>query len=86
MKFFFAIFLSFYEWQFKQYLISMVFNQFKIEVQFFLTASSFPNFDGPNAFLPKFNRPLALTSERLGCYHQLLYVAFFSICEMKVFS
>ena len=49
---FIQIFLSFYEWQLKQYVISMVFNQFKIEVQFFLTASSFPNFDGPNAFFP----------------------------------
>ena len=32
---FIQVFLSFYEWQLKQYLISMVFNQYKIEVQFF---------------------------------------------------
>ena len=42
----------------------MVFNPFKMAVQFFWTASSFPNFDGPNAFFPKFNRPLAPTSKR----------------------
>ena len=28
-------------------------------VQFFKTASSFLNFDGPNTFFPKFNGPLA---------------------------
>ena len=31
-----------------QLYTAMVFNQFKMVVQFFWTASSFPNFDGPN--------------------------------------
>ena len=42
----------------------MVFNPFKMVVQLFQTASNFPNFDGQNAFFPKFNWPLAPTSER----------------------
>ena len=59
-------FMSFYAGQWKQQicysftlLISyMVFNPFKMVVQFY-----FSQFDGPNAYFPKFNRPLALTSE-----------------------
>ena len=40
------------------------FNPFKMAVQFFLAALNFSNFDGPNAFFPKFNKPMASTSER----------------------
>ena len=61
---FYTFFLSFHEWQLKQHLISKVFNQFKIEVHLFKSASSYPNFDDLNAFFPKFNRSLALTSIR----------------------
>ena len=61
-------FMNFYGGQLKQQtcycnsftlLISyMGFNLFKMAVQFFQTASSFPNFEGPNAFFPDLKRPL----------------------------
>ena len=64
--------MSLYEWQIKQqirYSLTLLiyyigFNPFKMVVQLFLKATNFPNFDGPNAFFPKFNRPLAPTLER----------------------
>ena len=43
----------------------MVLNQFKMAVQFY----SFPNFDGPNAFFPKFNRPLPRLGKSLYLFH-----------------
>ena len=44
--------------------ISYGFDPFKMAVEFFLTASNFPNCDGPNAFSsPRSNRPLAQTSK-----------------------
>ena len=37
----------------------MIFNPFKMVVQFFLAAFNFSNFDGPNSFFPKFNKSAA---------------------------
>ena len=46
----FQEFYHVYKVQLKQLISYMIFNPFKIAVQLFLTASSFPNFDDPNAF------------------------------------
>ena len=67
-----AFFQSFYGGQLKQQtcysfilLISfMVFNPFEMAVQIFKTASSLPNFDGPNAFFPQIQQDPGPTSER----------------------
>ena len=69
------IFMSFNEGQLKQQicytftlLISyIIFNPFKMTAQFFKTASNFPNFNGSNAFSPKFNRPLVQNLESFAC-------------------
>ena len=65
IRIFIHIFTSFNgkNYSFALLISYMAFNPFKMEDQFFWTASSFPNFDGPNAFFP-FNRPLASTSKR----------------------
>ena len=48
------IFMSFYEGQLKQLIsyINMLIYPFKMAVQFFKTASKFPNFDDSNAYSP----------------------------------
>ena len=64
------IFMSLYKGQLKQqvcysftllisyiFFIHVFFNQFKMAVHFFQTASSSPSLDRPNAFFPKFNSP-----------------------------
>ena len=65
--------MNFYEWQLKHHLISMVFNQFKIEIQFFATASSFPNFDGPNVFSKFQQVPGGRKIAGLDCLNKLLF-------------
>ena len=57
------IFMSLYEWQLKKQLLYTAnflhgFNLLKMAV-----CINFPNFDDPNDFTPKCNKPLALTSE-----------------------
>ena len=60
------------------YNMVLTFNPFKMAAQFFWIALSFPNIDDPNAFFPKFNRPLASNSKRLekslNCTSSLLSV------------
>ena len=52
-------FMIFYEicYSFALLISYMVFNPFEMVVQFFSTASSFPNFDGLNAFFPSSTGP-----------------------------
>ena len=62
-------FMSFYDGQLNQQtcysftllICYMVFNP--VAVQFFLTTSSFLNFDGPNAFFPNHQAPLLWLQE-----------------------
>ena len=49
--------MSFYEGHALHCLFHIDFNPFKIAVQFFQTASNFPNFDGQNAFFPNSTGP-----------------------------
>ena len=70
---FIEIFMSFYDGQLKHQichsftlLISfIVFNPFQKGGPVLLDCIKFSQFFCPKAFLPKFNRPLALTSERI---------------------
>ena len=53
-------FTSFYELEgqcFTLLVSFMLFDPFQMAVQFFYTASNFPNFDDPNAFFPNSTGP-----------------------------
>ena len=63
------------------------FNTFQMAVQFFKTASNFPNFDGPNAFSPQIQQAHGPNFRKVGIslvQNMTIYIVYFRCVKQQI--